>query len=92
MGGTPKAAPHALPHGARAAGAIASNRELEAQIAFYEREMVRARALQASEAAKLEVMLLQVDLAQATLSKAASDLAAVQHSSASAQQDLQKRR
>jgi hypothetical protein len=74
------------------AGEIAAHRELQAQITFYERSMSKAQALQAAEAAKLEGMLNQVDLAQAALSQAASDLAAASNNTAAAQEELRKRR
>lgn len=59
---------------------------------FYEREMARARELQAAEAAKLEELLHHVDLMHATLSKAANDLAAANNNTQAAQQELETRR
>jgi hypothetical protein len=59
---------------------------------FYEREMAKARELQAQEAAKLEELVNSVDLMQATLSKAANDLAAASNNTAAAQQELETRR
>jgi hypothetical protein len=75
----------------RLLGEIANNREFEAQIVFYEREMAKARELQAQEAAKLEEIVNSVDLVQATLSKAANDLAAASNNTAAAQQGLETR-
>lgn len=74
------------------AGEIANNRESEAQIVFYEREMARARELQAQEGARLEELLNHVDLMQATLSKAANDLAGANNNTAAARQELETRK
>lgn len=59
---------------------------------FYERELAKARELQAQETAKLEELVNNVDLLQATLSKAANDLAAANNNSEAAQQELETRR
>lgn len=59
---------------------------------FYDREMARARELQAAEAAKLEELVHHVDLMHATLSKAANDLAAANNNTQAAQQELETRR
>lgn len=58
---------------------------------FYEHEMAKARELQAQEAAKLEELVNHVDLLQATLSKAANDLAAAGNNTAAARQELETR-
>lgn len=59
---------------------------------FYEREMAKARELQAQETAKLEELANHVDLMQATLSKAANDLASASNDTEAAQKELETRK
>jgi hypothetical protein len=59
---------------------------------FYEREMAKARELQTQEAAKLEELVNHVDLMQATLSKAANDLAAARNATEAARKELATRK
>jgi hypothetical protein len=74
------------------AGEIANNREFEAQIVFYEHEMAKARELQAQEAAKLEELVNHVDLMQATLTKAANDLATASNDTEAARKEVEIRK
>eukprot|EP00878_Enallax_costatus_P027581 GHUV01029712.1.p1 GENE.GHUV01029712.1~~GHUV01029712.1.p1 ORF type:complete len:477 (+),score=186.93 GHUV01029712.1:553-1983(+) len=74
------------------AGEVANNRELEAQITYFEREMGRAREQQMAEAGKPEELANQVDLLQNTLTKAANDLASANNRSTAAREDLDKKR
>ncbi|KAF8063069.1 CCDC39 [Scenedesmus sp. PABB004] len=74
------------------AGEGARNRELEAQISQYERELGKARDAQAAEAARLDAAASQVEVLQSTLAKAANDLADAGTGNAAARRALEEKR
>lgn len=71
---------------------VVNNKELEARITIFERDVAKRRDAMAAEQGKLSELSAEVDLMQVTVAKAANDLAQQTVENSSAHTELEKKR